>query len=401
MMVAMLSCASDSPEERGTGKKEAVLTINLHMNQAESKKHSRATSDDDYSFEVPSDPYESGVRTLRVIIVSIDRDMLVEYNYSYNLENINCDINDLPDLRYKVKAGENKRIFLVANEYMLPKATQDLLASATRSYRMPEAIFNIVMEGGDNNVVVDNSESAATKKFLPMSEFFDYYIPAPKSDDDEEYKADFFMTRALSTFRFSIESVADSYVNGFKIKRIEINNVANSSYLFPHATVYSPDKYSASANPLEGRIITAFQTPSSAKSSPIVFTPSAFGWNGIEQTGMSEQYIPRMYFPETSAPSGGSYYVTVTLEIAGVEQVCGPTPLPNLDALPRNTIVDIRLNFDSADLQLVATLTPYFKVSLFPKFGFDDIIYHPDSYDNMDENGNKLPGGDIVIDGRE
>lgn len=374
-LAMMAACTSDAPSPEGSADREAVLSIRLHLNDAPGQRASRAANAD---FEDAQNPYEAGVRTLRIIIAAPARDMEVEYNHLYSLEDINCNLEDMEPLRYKVKAGENKRIFFVANEYLLPEDTRALLASPQRGAALSPEILDIILSESASGWLVDNA--GAKKSFLPMSESFDFNIPAPAGASDEEYAAEFFLTRATSTFRFSIGDVADTYLAGFRVKSITVSDIASSEYLFPHATVYSPGKYEASSRPLGGREIISFASPSPVATRSFTFIPANFGYNGRDFSGLSSSFVPLKYFCESPAPPSGQFFITLLIEVGGVEIKCGPAPLPNLPQLPRNTIVDVQFAFDSSDITLSTTLVPYYEVTLMPEFGFDDIIYHPDSY---------------------
>lgn len=358
-------------------------------------------ADSVYTFEPPAWVYER-MNTLRVIIVRPDN--TVEYN---RLEHLPADegTSEFDQMFFKVATDqgktdeknpdiriEKKRIYLIANEASLPSEDmRNFLADLTTgsTFSSTQAEDMLVSEEWTTGAVplIDNSGDGP-KKFIPMTEFFDinvsYNITTGNIGKPAQYES-LFITRIPVKFEFSIKGDASALLpnESVRITAIRFMNVMEKEFLFPHNAIYSPTKYEqieSRPQELTGRVITYFESPGfgNNKVKLIQFQPETFGY-GHNKTQNDTIYTPQIYYCESVNYKGENgqtkYSVEVDAEFTTTEGIritekFPAVDLPNLPALPRNTVVQINFTFQNRNLLCDVTVFPYTAVTLNPSFGF-------------------------------
>lgn len=390
LLASLCSCVSDEPETRGEGDGRVRLVLNIMTNNPAFENPTRA---DDYSFEDPINEWEC-VKTMRVIIVRNDAGMIVEHNTLVDVP-LNADPGmPVRNQQFDVAGGETKGIWLIANEESLPESDRAILDGiAVGSEFQDSQLTGMTVSTADNRVLYDNTAETG-KTYLPLCEQFTVDVTEAKSGTETTTQdATFFVTRAAVKYSFSIDP--ESYVDpdaknnpGYRVSKITVTGLANKQYLMPNATVYSPEKMTPLAADEKGRIIISYKVPDDITTGPYTFTPpETFGVNGIRAAGTGDgetggtkvttnrtgNWTPLLYFAESPLPSGDGYEVTVDVLKDGDDEPIqfGPTLLPNLPSLPRNTHVKVNFKFNPYGLVCTVALVPYTGVWLYPSFGLD------------------------------
>ncbi|MDE5797319.1 MAG: hypothetical protein K2H75_09410 [Muribaculaceae bacterium] len=372
--------------------------------------------DDNYTFEDSVTVYER-INTLRVIIVRPDH--TVEYNRleklpssegTYGFEELIFKVatdqgtidKTNPDIRV-----EKKRIYLIANEAsLLPDTLYKQLSNLKQGDQFtPQTAAAMIVSrpwihGTGAVPLIDNSGSE--KKFIPMSEFFDINVSVNLKTSSigtpSQYES-LFVTRIPVKFVFEIKAEETALFpnDSVRIKTIDFKNVTEKEYLFPQgmpepgislpSASYYPSKYTPLQNNDKGRIITVFGTPTEDNHNNLIRfePPESFGFSNKENKDTNKinlRYTPQKYYCESQNYFGDidgntTYFVEVeavftspeggeTTKTFKFEEVA----LPNLPALPRNTVVQINFTFQNRNLLCDVTVFPYTAVTLNPSFGF-------------------------------
>lgn len=329
--------------------------------------------DKDY-FEPEASDYEK-IHTLRVIILRPEEEgLVVEHNRCIN--EADGQTFSEKELEFKVKGGEKKTIYLIANEAgagtPLPELTQG-------SVYTEGELENLIIETTDDNLLLyDNRESSNNKKHIPMGEVYQVYVPLPQKETDRFDAGTMFVTRAAVKFSFNITA---TYGDGLYLTAIAVHGLADREYLLPHNTEYYPAKPSPGIeNPptvphpgLKGHFITQYDIPADTRH-------LSYTWQTeVPLSGNGTLIAPEYYFceskhkrPET-APDDTPYSVSITLtDKTGNEHLFTGIPLPNLPILPRNTHVKVNIHIGDEDkVDCEVELVPYTGVWLDPDFGID------------------------------
>ncbi len=369
--IAVLAGCNTSDEPR-TGVDEEMadanicIDISLINSGALSSRGSTVVDDLNY-FEAPVSGYEQ-ISTMRIIVV--DERGRVEHNRFLSFDSPVTNTKAV----FKVKALETKQIYLFGNE--LPKEGWEGkgyydFSSIRAGQRFPveelEALtVNCSAPGAP---MIDNT--GATRTYLPINEHFERTLTAtnPGTETEPSETFSFFVTR--SGVKFSVEATYDGRLTSpqsvLTIDSVKINAIGNKEYLLPNATEYSPAKNVDSTS--EGRFITACKVPTDGVVNSIISLPAELTFP-LSGQGKSV-YAPEIYYPETALASGLKYQLQI---VTGVKAVDGPlysewVDLPNLDDLPRNTHVIIRLHLEEQLLSCRVDLLPYREISLNPQYG--------------------------------
>lgn len=383
-LMGLLSCRHDSDPDPSAGPGDVHLRLSLFINSGEAGTQKSGVSDmptgtraEDWYYELPDNQWES-LNTLRVIIVRPEADNEVEHNRLISFSNVdlkNYMFGEGDDnFVFKVVGGEKKKIYLIANEESLPSETVSALKNIYEGGELNIDLEKIQISVGNDNVFIDNN--GASKKYVPITESFEHTVKEAVVGETNEDSATFFITRTATKFSFSADCTANLRKRGFKITSIKISNLSDRQWLFPSEdTQYNPEKYTPSAEPFAGRIITGFSMPDGVKKYEYTFYPKNFG---IPGTAMPEDitatYEPLTYLLESDAKE---YEVTVTTEIDEISRIYGPVKLPNLALLPRNTHVVIKLSFKGEEMACELMLAPYTGITLDVEYGFDFIVKPP------------------------
>ena len=443
--VLLAGCSDDwapyhSPNEDDT-KPNVTLTLNIGIADSGDGNGTRTNNFD----TVPANNNYELINTLRVIIVREDN--TVECNQKINLAP-GVAVRNFSELEFQVSTTEGKtegllrtekkRIYLIANEASIqpnpngidvvkylsglkeghyenvkdpaPEAGQtegseesDKVVYKKGDTFTPENAASLIIynnwPNGSNGAspdvavpYVDNE--GASKKYIPMTEFFDIEVTENLKTglNNKKQVEDLFITRNLVKFRFSIDAAPGT--TPFKVTAITFNRLMQEEYLFLHGK-YSPLKEEGDIN--TKRQITEFDIPGYEGKNicPYIFRPMNFGFKGTsEDFGYEPAYMPSLYFCETKTliltteeDSKPDFSVGIDVEYPFTEEVvdkdgnASTQPVTNhFEAktlgnlpffLPRNTIVDVKMTLGNGELSAVATVYPYTAVNLNPEFGFN------------------------------
>lgn len=399
-LLATLACSScvyeDMPEpddELTPDQLPGDVYLNLSVGVLTQLAEPSSRANDNIYFEGPERNYER-IKSFRIIIVRGDRltDIsyvtdstgYIEHNHLYNnFAETGVDFHD--NMVFKVRGGEKKKIYLIANEaYLKAKGLIDFDELKPGTRYPSGRIEDIILEAAPDNVLFDNT--GANPTYIPMSESYDIDVPVPQSPEDYNMYRNMFITRAAVKFSFIINTAEEDYPDrGILIKGITVNGIADCEYFLPRAK-YDPPKEEESTNWSEGRYVEEFIVPEEVKTLyPYTFPtaiPLKYYNDEYELPENSESikkikgclYAPAIYFPETPKPLNGKKN-TVTITIGTAESTDDDytfpeVNLPNLPELPRNTHVVIYITINKAELTATVELVPYIGVDLEPSFGF-------------------------------
>lgn len=403
------------------------------VSQSESRAIDTSTDQDNY-FEREASKYEK-IHTLRIIILRPGTDFqgnpvkdkdgkpildpttgnpydkIIEQNRFFTLDDNGVVRYD--DMNIKVHGGENKTIYIIANEDGInsnrPEGETEvnLSALAPNMPYVPDTIEDILIHADANGILYDNTEEAAKKTYIPMAEVYeDVYIEMPKTIELREQKVGpFFITRAAVKFSFNIKS---DYGEGLYLKSLTFNSLADREYLLPRETEYYPAKPTfhngdnsdytdgiknpsntgdTSIDPdLSGRFITKYEIPVGTNHNQYTFNLST----PLQITEKNQSVeLPELYFCESkviNTSNENPYSVGITIAHYDVDSdgkkvevlsTFNPVQLPNLPLLPRNTHVKVNIALTDGVLMLQVDLVPYIGIDLEPIFGFDELIPKP------------------------
>lgn len=426
LTVFAAACSSQQPGEPDdpdiTQKKEkGDVTLSLRVVLGESTATGDTRSmltregfnlDDDNTTEPPSSLFEK-VRSLRVIIVrgsrfapgesGSDDDIAAEGVIEHNRK-VMVQPGDKVDhltilndnLDFLVSSGEQKWVYLFANEEAIADAFKDCVGTSLGDM-IPGQIFPTekvlaaTFEREPDHAWMDNTQfrqdqddEHTTKAGVPMTERFRINVPVPTFEIvDDKMEINFTQTETLFVIRDAVKfSFHLSTAAGFKptssplrVDSIQISGIANKGYIMPRGVTYSPEKYMPS--PTGERFIKDFDVPADAGSSNfnVVLTsiPDNSEYAPILKPGMDVTVQPYLYVPETKAAKD---QITVSVKLSGGEDFHVPVPL-GLDKIPRNTHVKINIIFGPNTVSVTADVVPYKEVWLKPDFGFDpfEVLY--------------------------
>lgn len=398
------------------------LTFSVVAPDAVRQSESRAlviTPDKDNYFQREAYKYER-IHTLRIIILrpatkngkpvtdAEGRPVTDPDGNPYSGKIVECNrlflFNDkgvvrYDDLNIEVFGGENKTIYLLANEAGInanataEAATVDFSTLSPGQPYTDGTIENIIIPTRTDGLLYDNREESSRKTYIPMSEVYDdVYVESPDSPELLNQKiGPFFITRAAVKFTFNVKA---SDAEGIDLKSVTFNRLANQEFFIPNSTVYHPakptfgkddgDPTGGIANPnlpdypeidpdLSGRFITAYEIPANTTDAPFVFTLS----RPLKLTNTYQAISLPVYFCESKVSPFGHddkpYSVVFTIATKLGEQTIETTTpslsLDNLPILPRNT--HVKVNIDIGKYEAVVELVPYTGVMLTPDFGVD------------------------------
>lgn len=418
--LAGISCDGDrnaATPDPIPAEKMVNLAFSVVAPDAVSQSESRAiviNPDKDNYFEREDSQYEK-IHTLRIIILRPGTDFqgnpvkdkdgkpildpttgnpydkIIEHNRFFTFNDNGVVRYD--DMNITVHGGENKTIYIIANEEGINSNRPEGETAVNLSDLTPDKPYvkgtiediEIHAAGG---ILYDNRTEAAKKTYIPMAEVYeDVYIEMPETPELREQKVGpFFITRAAVKFSFNI-TAEDS--EGLYLKSLTFNSLADKEYLLPRNTVYSPKKptFHKEGNSgnsdivpdLSGRFITAYDIPEDATHSPLTFE-----FNDEDKLGkkVPTEISPVIYFCESKFglpfngkpdPDGKPYSVKLVLHTKFGDQTVVATSeelaLGNLPILPRNT--HVKINIDLGKNDATVELVPYTGVWLEPDFGID------------------------------
>lgn len=368
--VILGGCHDYAYEDVGGDGKMINFVIHVYAGDPEAPA-SRATDQvgtpDAY---LPGSRYER-MHTLRIIIVRPDN--TVEHNEFLHRTFPEEGLAEYPDIRFKVAAGETKKVYLFANEASMVTSADgtayDFNQYPSGSVLSPDEIAGLQLSCAPGAPLIDNTGSKKTA--IPMSEMFEIDIPESTSNaGDEIFPSALFITRTPVKFGFYF-STAQAPREAFTVDEIEIQDLSDTEYLLPRDAVYAP------AKELLGwtdRYIYEYSVPENAVNTAFTFTP------GIQITPDTPAntpiaYEPLLYFPETALEPGKKY--AVRIKLSNEKEYIGALELPNLPMLPRNTFVKVNMYMHLSDIDFEVDVLPYTAVPLAPVFGFDELLPRP------------------------
>ena len=379
MAGALVSCGTeDRPTPEQTPAVRLVISVGVNepggtdSRSAEGVTLMRAAGEypegHPYDFEPAATVYE-GIRTLRVIVAN--GKSIVEGNKALSFTPHIPASGDLyGDLVFSVTDGDDKKVYVIANE----ESTGVDWTQYDEGTKIDPSVISdlqIAAAGGAGQPFIDNTGD--TKTYLPLTEVFDVPIPNnPKGQSTVTHDRELFVTRGAVKFLFqAVKKDGAVPVEPIRVKEISITGLAASQFLFPNETTYLPGKNVFAGAAGYRKIITDYVCPEKVATGTYTFTPANFGLNASDgTTGYAQIFAPELYFPESPVPAKG-YMLTAKVEVGGKEVTFGPTALPNLPSLPRNTFVKVDLSFLDREVTFDVVLMPYIGVWLNPTFGID------------------------------
>lgn len=426
--LAGISCDGDrnaATPDPIPAEKMVNLAFSVVAPDAVSQSESRAiviNPDKDNYFEREDSQYEK-IHTLRIIILRPGTDFqgkpvkdkdgkpildpttgnpykkIIEHNRFFTFNDNGVVRYD--DMNITVHGGENKTIYIIANEEGINSNRPEEETKVNLSNLKPDDPYapgtiediEIHAAGG---ILYDNRTEAAKKTYIPMAEVYeDVYIEMPETPELREQKVGpFFITRAAVKFSFNITAEDNE---GLYLKSLTFNSLADKEYLLPRNTTYEPEKptfgkdgnsgdTNGIKNPsdtgnsdidpdISGRFITEYDIPEDATHSPLTFE-----FNDEDKLGKkvpTEISLP-IYFCESKfLPLDGEtdkpYSVELVLHTKFGDQTVVATSeklaLGNLPILPRNT--HVKINIDLGKNEATVELVPYTGVWLKPDFGIE------------------------------
>lgn len=225
--LAVLTGCSDSGSD-GPAADISVLHLRIRLG---STSRSRAAGDEYEPDKLPASDSEK-MQSLRIII--LDKNLRVEHNTLW-------DLSSAPDVTfvgqdYPVRANEEKKIILVANEAGVGLTLPDgSVMSASDYFRNIDAsigkavdlteLHQLTMEGGAGGIAVP----------LPMSAIHSYTIGKAQS-----YSATFYIHRAAVKYTFRFTNADTRSVR--RITSVAVNHVASRLFFFPDADFTDTDQ---------------------------------------------------------------------------------------------------------------------------------------------------------------
>ena len=381
----LASCSSDDNITQATMPAEDGPIVNLSFSvvvhdAADNSSRSSVVTipDKDNFFEGVDSKYEK-IHTLRVIILHQD-DETVEHNKVFTLSEDGDVRYDY--MKFKVRGGEKKRIYLFANEQSIDYNFDNLKVNS----RFPTSeIADLTIQATDG-LLIDNT--GTEKRYIPMSEVWsDIDIKMPQNPEDyNQTLSPLFLTRAGVKFTFTVKALDGA---GLALSKISFNRLADKQYLLPRDTKYSPEKGKPSisnfpADPdadIPGRFITEYKVPADTTHSTYDFTVNNVELDGLDGTTPEKTYTwyKPMYFCESGYDKPYSVAITVASKSTDKDgkviytdpYTFTPKELDNLPILPRNTHVKVNITLGKAGITCDVKLIPYTEIILNPDFGLD------------------------------
>lgn len=420
---------------------EVTLCLNVSFNGETS---TRADNDPD-RYDPASGDYEK-ISTLRVIIVhdikkndvSGATTALVEGN---RLVATNDQGNPLYDnLEFKVRANDDKRIYLIANEKFLtppsststssyPTATRFLDSfEVTTDPKLPKEVNLDALSAWTISIPsisasTTNVDPYATGMFspvegnlLPLTEFFNISVGGKEETTDNRWYSHLFLTRCAAKAQFLL-NVGSNFSNGAitpSIKSISLSGIGTKEFVFPNEAEYSQPKSDlisdSGVDHDPGKpeaYIKNFKTPTDNKL--VTYRLTELTNNNLVSTNGSKVQLTNkpVYFPESILSIGAEYEVTVELSDGRILSaplkndiatgtVANILQIGNQKAIARNTFLPIELNFSgAADLTVsVIKWTPEtYEFDFKDQVGqdqYDFLVLENGTYESIDWNTGEL-----------
>ncbi|MDE5844178.1 MAG: hypothetical protein K2H44_02175 [Muribaculaceae bacterium] len=439
LLLAMTACDDDIEVNRSNS---GFVKIRLNVDNGKNSAQSRAGNKDPNGFYDPEGDYEN-ISSLRILIIH----NIQNYNvggvtqYMGGVE-VNKLVSTAPDgtplvdkLEFIVENNQDKRFYLIANEDALPNprptqysTTRQFLDSYVEQGQANLALLeNWVVEAphsGSNltGAIFSNIDNGVMFPGIPLTERFDIPIsgtPVTVSTNDgqslpsmlegEAIQVNLFLTRAAAKARFSFEVDPNYYGRDISVVAVRLENLNYTEYVFPRETEYYPSKYIDGDGgeifvnyvPDAKRWITDFTTYREVtEQGPGVFTyyPLTLPTPLEIKAGSQLSNVGPIYFPEAKGRPGDAktQNIGVSLLLSGTNEwlqakyLGGPSgnvlTIGDLQAIARNTFLDIDINFGEAGITWRANVAPYNTATLKPTFGWKPTQSDPNQPQEPGEN---------------
>lgn len=350
VVCVLAGCRTDNgfPVEQET----VLLQLSVATSEMSGAAGSRA---EDTDYQYPSCAGEQ-IQTLRIIIVRPN--LVVEHNKFFDLTQ--------PTLQtgyheFKVLAGEEKMIYLIANENAMRLSSQ--LGKTT--VPVVDYNFNNIVEGAPfptqpiNNMTIGLGGNSEQLKhgaeehdiLVPMSECHTVQV------GNENQENILFVTRLATKFTYHITNKSSKSCN---LTQLRVGKMANEAYFFPHGEIiYTEVK--DSYNTLGQMDLSEYEVPQIATNGYYEYTQDLNETLSVNQT----INIPAFYLLEGKYPGKEGYYTSITVNGENLENKA----LENVKQLPRNTHVVVNITINDKEVNWEVDVFPYIGVVLEPGFG--------------------------------
>lgn len=323
--VAVSSCSQDTEPPVKPEAGPAFMRLRVALANASSGSRT------DY----PAVGANEMMQELRIIIVRPD--LTIEHNDFISAPFLNSPLVAVGAFQYQVISGEEKSVYLLANENACRTAANGEII------RLIDYDFS-ALEVGDKfpaseiaalNITLD-ADTATLNGVLPMAECHKVNIPLTDPESPGvEFPYDLFLTRAAVKFEFHI-------INEFKdidfdIQSLAIDKVSSREYLFPNAAVYNDDHE-----------ITSYEVPNVGGDDYYSFVCEYTGITAKSDNAPVD--LPAFYLLESKyhdpVQANDDLNYMVRMRMNDIEY---KAYLPNLPQLPRNTHVIVNAVIHNPD----------------------------------------------------
>ncbi|MDE7411527.1 MAG: hypothetical protein K2M94_05750 [Paramuribaculum sp.] len=296
--------------------------MHLHIALANASSGSRT----DYSAVAGANEM---MQELRIIIVRPD--LTIEHNDFISTPFLNNPLVAVGSFQYQVLSGEEKSVYLLANE--------NACRTAASGEKVPLIDYDFsALEAGDKfpaaeiaalNITLD-ADTATLNGVLPMAECHKIDIPLTDPESPKVvFPYNLFLTRAAVKFEFHITNELKDI--DFDIQSLAIDKVSSREYLFPNAAVYN-----------DVHEITSFEVPNVGGDDYYSFVRE---YTGITAKGDNIPVdLPVFYLLESKyhdpTQENDDLNYMVRMRMNDIEY---KAYLPNLSQMPRNTHVIVNV----------------------------------------------------------
>ncbi|WP_065217901.1 MULTISPECIES: hypothetical protein [Butyricimonas] len=344
------------------------------------------------------------IRQLLIVIVSKepgnDGKWVVEHNRLVKGASTGIPLTD--GYAFKVEAGRQKRIYLIANHRNL-KDTGGNPFDFTNPAFLPDESGKVPVEA-----YVFKPDYKPGDDGIPMTAVYDITVPDRENITNDEYELGYTLYVVRAATKFSFNFINKSAQRTISVTGIDIESViTDPMYLMPHVNKNAGGHYwvvdHEEASNLTGKDwidwmveeaektetaqyqwLTDYEVPTEATPEKVSheFAPS------LEMAAMtgnmpSVAAADAIYLPESKTVKSGAdntlglqeYNVTIhTTENSGYQSTKAiyTSTLPRLGSLFRNTHVKVNIVFNDYTLEWQVDVEPYWGVTLDPIFGLDD-----------------------------
>ena len=349
VVCVLAGCRADNgfPVEQET----VLLQLSVATSEMSGAAGSRANTD----YQYPSCEGEQ-IQTLRIIIVRPN--LVVEHNKFFDLTQPTLETDYY---EFKVLAGEEKKIYLIANE----KAERLSSQEGQTKVSVVEYNFNNITEGAlfptqdINELTIKLGGNSEQLKYgdnkgdilVPMSEC--HIVPVENVNMNKLL----FVTRLATKFTYHITNKSSKPC---KLTQLKVGKMANEEYFFPHGKI----SYTAVGDDYN----TLGQMDLSNYEVPLIDTNGYYEYTQDlnETLSVNEiKNIPAFYLLEGKYPGEEGYYTSITVNGENLENKA----LENVKQLPRNTHVVVNITINDKEVNWEVDVFPYVGVDLNPSFG--------------------------------